>query len=254
MVRGDRNIADIVDELAKVLPLSDQRKRTILQEASQKASFSDILVADDLTWEEFAKVNVMAPELDGVSAEVGELRSYPLQGAFYHTIGYVAKAADKDTMLIIESELKKAGESPDSPEGKARIATIRRLYKHPQMRVGKIGLESYGENELKGEAGKQRMLVNASGRVIDRLPSEDIAGVSGSEVVLALDAELQNFAISALRQRSWQCGGHRRRDRRSRVHDVDAGAGSQPVRLRHREGALQGAAGRRAQSTLPQGL
>lgn len=196
LIRGDRTVADIVDELAKVLPLSDQKKRSILQEASQRAAFSDILVADDLTWEEFAKVNVMAPELDGVSAEVGELRSYPLQGAFYHTIGYVAKAAEKDTMLIIESELKKTGENPASPEGKARIATIRRLYKHPQMRVGKIGLESYGETELKGVAGKQRMLVNASGRVIDRLPSEDVAGVSGSEVVMALDAELQNYAIS----------------------------------------------------------
>ncbi len=195
MIRGDRRIADVVDELARVIRLSEARKRTILQEAESKAAFSEILVADDLTWEEFAQVNVMAPELDGVSAEVGELRSYPLQGAFYHTIGYVAKANEKDIMRIVEAEMQKAGESPDSPEGKARIATIRRLYKHPAMRVGKQGIEAFAEQELKGEAGKQRVLVNAAGRVINRLPSEDVAGKPGNEIVLTLDAELQNFAI-----------------------------------------------------------
>jgi penicillin-binding protein 2 len=195
LIRGERKIADVIDELSRVIRLSESRKRSILQEAQSRAAFSDILVADDLTWEEFARINVMAPELDGVSADVGELRSYPLQSAFYHTIGYVAKANDKDTVRIIEAEMEKAGESPDSPEGKARIAAIRRLYKHPAMRVGKQGIEAFAEHQLRGEAGKQRVLVNAAGRVIDRLASEDIAGKRGSEIVLTLDAELQNFAI-----------------------------------------------------------
>jgi penicillin-binding protein 2 len=195
MLPADLKIEDVLDELGKVIPrLSEQKKRSIKQEAEQRAAFSDITVADDLTWEEFAAVNVLAPELGCVSAKVGELRSYPLQGAFYHTIGYVAKANDKDTMAIIESEMAKTGESPESPEGKARIAAIRRLYKHPQMRVGKIGLEAYGESQLRGEAGKQRVLVNASGRVIEYRNSDDVAGKPGAETVLSLDAELQNFA------------------------------------------------------------
>lgn len=194
-IRKPRTVADVVDQLAKVLQLSDSKKRSILQDATNQPGFIDILVADDLTWEEFAQVNVMAPELEGVNAEVGELRSYPLQGAFYHTIGYVAKANDKDIMRMIETELALSGESPDSPAGDARIKTIRRLYKHPAMRVGKIGLEAAGETQLKGEPGKLRVLVNASGRVIDRLPSDDISGKPGAETVLALDAALQNYAI-----------------------------------------------------------
>jgi penicillin-binding protein 2 len=190
-----RSVSDILDELGKILPLSDSKKRSIMQDATNQPGFIDILIADDLTWEEFAKVNVMAPELEGVTAEVGELRSYPLQGAFYHTIGYVAKANEKDVVRMIESELTAAGESPDSLAGDARVKAIRRLYKHPAMRVGKIGLESFGETQLKGEPGKQRVLVNASGRVINRLPSEDVSGTPGAEVVLSLDAELQNYAI-----------------------------------------------------------
>jgi penicillin-binding protein 2 len=195
MIRGERKIADVLDELGRIIPLSDSRKRSILQQAEARAAFIDIHVADDLTWEEFAQVNVMAPVLDGVSAEVGELRSYPLQGAFFHTIGYVQKANDKDIARIIEAEVEKAGEAPDSPAGKARTAALRRLYKHPAMRVGKQGIEAFGEQALKGEPGKLRVLVNANGRVIQRLPSEHLAGTPGQDTVLALDADLQNYAI-----------------------------------------------------------
>jgi penicillin-binding protein 2 len=193
---GDRTqIIDVIDRLSRIVPLSENRKRSVTQEATTGPRFRDILVADDLTWEEFAQVNVMSPELSGVSAEVGELRSYPLQAAFYHTIGYVQKANEADITRMTEIELKAANESLDSPAGKARAAAVRRLYRHPAMRVGKSGIEAYGEVELKGEPGKIRMLQNAGGRVIDRLPSDDLAGKPGAEIVLSIDAELQNYAI-----------------------------------------------------------
>jgi penicillin-binding protein 2 len=190
-----RDVADTLDRLATLIPLSDQKKRSVLQDATNQAAFVDVLVADDLTWEEFSRVNVMAPELAGVSAEVGELRSYPFQKAFFHTVGYVTKASEKDVTNIIQGELTAMKLSPESDEGKARMAAIKRLYKNPQMRVGKQGLEAYGERALKGEPGNIRVLQNANGRVIDRLPSDDIAGKPGAELVLSLDAELQNYAI-----------------------------------------------------------
>lgn len=188
-------IGKVIERVGRLLRLSDSKMRSLLQEATNGPRHRDILVADDLTWQEFAQVNVMAPELAGISAEVGELRSYPLQAAFYHTIGYVQKANEADIARIVEQELAAANEAPDSPEGTARAAAIRRLYKHPAMRVGKQGIEAYGEAELKGEPGRIRLLQNATGRVIDRLPSEDLAGRPGTDVVLSIDAELQNFAI-----------------------------------------------------------
>ncbi|MEQ1609262.1 MAG: penicillin-binding protein 2 [Hyphomonadaceae bacterium] len=194
---GDRTqIIDVIDRLSRLIPLAESKKRSVIQEATTGPRFRDILVADDLTWEEFAQVNVMSPELSGVSAEVGELRSYPLQAAFYHTIGYVQKANEADIARMSEIELKAANESLESPAGKARAAALRRLYRHPAMRVGKSGIEAFGEVELKGEPGKIRMLQNAGGRVIDRLPSDDLAGDPGADVVLSIDAELQNYAIS----------------------------------------------------------
>jgi|JI10StandDraft_1071094.scaffolds.fasta_scaffold14101_8 penicillin-binding protein 2 len=188
-------IADVIERVGRLLRLTEAKKRTLLQDATTPPAHRDILIADDLTWEEFAQVNVMAPELAGITAEVGELRSYPLQSAFYHTIGYVAKANEADIQRMIEHELATVGQAADSPEGKARAGTVRRLYKHPAMRVGKQGIEAFGEQALKGDPGKVRLLQNATGRVIDRLPSEDLAGKPGVDVVLSVDAELQNYAI-----------------------------------------------------------
>ncbi|MCC6829633.1 MAG: penicillin-binding protein 2, partial [Novosphingobium sp.] len=188
-------IADVIERVGRLLRLTEAKKRTLLQDATTPPAHRDILIADDLTWEEFAQVNVMAPELAGITAEVGELRSYPLQSAFYHTIGYVAKANEADIQRMIEHELATVGQAADSPEGKARAGTVRRLYKHPAMRVGKQGIEAFGEQALTGDPGKVRLLQNATGRVIDRLPSEDLAGKPGVDVVLSVDAELQNYAI-----------------------------------------------------------
>lgn len=188
-------IADVIERVGRLLRLTEAKKRTLLQDATTPPAHRDILIADDLTWEEFAQVNVMAPELAGISAEVGELRSYPLQSAFYHTIGYVAKANEADIQRMVEHELASVGQAADSPEGRSRASTVRRLYKHPAMRVGKQGIEAFGEQALKGEPGKVRLLQNATGRVIDRLPSEDLAGKPGVDVVLSVDAELQNYAI-----------------------------------------------------------
>ena len=164
-------IAKVIERVGRQLRLSDNKMRSLLQDATTPPAHRDILVADDLTWEEFAQVNVMAPELAGISAEVGELRSYPLQAAFYHTIGYVQKANEADIQQKIKIELETAGEALDSEAGKARAGAIRRLYRHPAMRVGKQGIEAYGEQQLKGEPGKQRLLKNAT-RPRDRSPAQ----------------------------------------------------------------------------------
>jgi penicillin-binding protein 2 len=51
---------------------------------------------EDMSWEEFSRINIRAPELPGVTADMGEVRVYPYGGAFAHVIGYVAKVSDRD--------------------------------------------------------------------------------------------------------------------------------------------------------------
>ncbi|MEZ5937820.1 MAG: penicillin-binding protein 2 [Hyphomonadaceae bacterium] len=191
-----------LERLSEIVPISDGRRKSILRDAASKAGFLDILVADDLTWEQFSQVNVLAPELDNsdflapVNAEVGELRSYPFLGAFYHTVGYVQKANERDIERVIEEELKLSSIPKDSPDAAAIARQARRLYKHPQMRVGKQGLEYYAETALKGTAGATRAKFNASGRLIAKLDNEGYKPKPGQNQVLTLDAHLQTYAIN----------------------------------------------------------
>src|SRR5262249_15486725 len=108
----------ILDQMA---PFSPERRRQAEREIAATARFTPVVVADAWTWQSCARVNVRAPELPGVTADMGEARVYPFGGAFAHVIGYVAK--------VTEDDLKKAGPNPDP------------LLLNPGFRIGKQGVE-----------------------------------------------------------------------------------------------------------------
>jgi penicillin-binding protein 2 len=85
-----------------------------------------------------------------------------------HVLGYVAAVSEKD--------LK--GDDP--------------LLELPDFRIGKNGVEKEYDLELRGSAGTMQVEVNAYGRVVRELARDD--GIPGQEVVLTLDAALQDLA------------------------------------------------------------
>jgi len=72
-------------EVAKLIPITPERYRQIRRDLDEGPRFVPVSVADDLTWEEFARINIRSPELPGVQADMGEARVYPFGGAFSHT-------------------------------------------------------------------------------------------------------------------------------------------------------------------------
>ena len=171
-----------LDGLGQMVPLTDVKRRQIRRDLINSPRFTPVSIADDLTWEQFAAVNARAPELAGVTAEMGEVRVYPYAGAFAHVIGYVAK--------INASDLKAAGPQPD------------RLLLHPGFRIGKQGVERSLDLDLRGIPGEQKVEVDAKGRVVRMYPKGDIAPVPGKEVQLTLDADIQNRALEVFGQES----------------------------------------------------
>jgi penicillin-binding protein 2 len=112
---------------------------------------------EDMTWEEFSRVNIRAPELPSVTADMGEVRVYPFGGAFAHVIGYVAKVSDRD--------LKKAEADPTQDQA---------LLHHPGFRIGKLGVEKAFDGPLRGHAGANKAEVDAQGRTVRLDPEGDI--------------------------------------------------------------------------------
>lgn len=164
-----------LDKISELVPLDDRRRRQIMRDLVNSARFVPVSVADDLTWEQFASVNVRAPELPGVTADMGEARVYPYGGAFAHVIGYVSR--------VSEDDLKREGLDPDP------------VLLHPGFRIGKQGVEKAFDKGLRGRAGAQKVEVDSRGRVVRKDPGGDIAPIPGKEIVLSLDADIQNRAL-----------------------------------------------------------
>ena len=59
---------------AEVIAITPDRQRQLLKELANGPRFVPISLADDLTWEEFARINVRAPELPGLQPDMGEAR------------------------------------------------------------------------------------------------------------------------------------------------------------------------------------
>ncbi len=197
------NFENTLTHLGKYIPISGSKHRKILLQARQQARFVPIPVADDLSWQDFSRINVHAPEFRGVYAEVGELRSYPMGAAFAHTIGYVARPNREELDSLIAAEIARLQIGPDDFAGQRQIQSrMQRIYRHPDMRLGRQGIEQHAETYLRGIPGFQRIAVNASGRIVDRLPSDDVAPKDGGDIVLSFDAEIQKFAIARFGEES----------------------------------------------------
>ena len=164
-----------LDLVSELLPIDDTRKKQVMRDLANSPRFVPVSVAENLTWEEFSRINVRAPELPGVTADVGDARVYPFGGAFAHVIGYVSK--------VSEDDLKREGANPDP------------VLMHPGFRIGKAGVEKALEHDLRGKAGGQKVEVDSRGRVVRKDPRGDLPAIPGKEVVLSLDADVQNRAL-----------------------------------------------------------
>jgi penicillin-binding protein 2 len=169
------NAAAALDTIAHVIALSDQQKKRVLRDLAANKKFVPVLVAENLTWDEFALVNQHLPYLPGLQPDVGETRAYPFGAELSHLLGYVAPVSPDD-------KKKSDGDDP--------------LLDLPGFRIGKRGIEKQYDDAVRGEAGASRVEVNAYGRVIREL-SKDPA-TPGKDVWLTIDRELQHFVDQRL--------------------------------------------------------
>ncbi|MEC8456833.1 MAG: penicillin-binding protein 2 [Pseudomonadota bacterium] len=183
-----KDLDQTLDLLGRLLPDTLERRRAIIRDVNASSKFNPVPVKSDLTWEEFAKVNLYANELPGVMADMNDARYYPFGGAFAHVVGYVAKVSDRDVKAIRD----KGEEVPP-------------LLFNPSFRIGRQGVEKALDEALRGEPGGNRVEVDARGRVV----AEDVGGsrpaVPGQEVVLTLDADIQNRALEVFGEESGAC-------------------------------------------------
>ena len=164
--------------LKNILNLSEKDFQKLIKKKNEKKAWETIVVSDNLSWEQFSKVNNYLHELVGVKTVLSISRIYPFNENYTHVLGYVSQANEKD---IINNE------------------NIKEKFV-PGIRVGKTGLEKSFENILLGENDIQRFEVNAYGRKISQLDYQK--GSKGQNLKLTLDTEIQKLCTELLKDKA----------------------------------------------------
>ena len=176
IVREDAgDVDEVLDRLSRVIALPASEFEKARKEIERRSPFVPITIADRLSWDDLSAIAINAPALPGITPEVGLSRHYPYGPDFAHVLGYVGPVSDYDLSKL---------EDPDP------------LLQIPKFQIGKVGVETKLEGELRGKAGSKRIEVNAVGRVMRELDRRE--GDAGANVVLTVDANLQSYAQARL--------------------------------------------------------
>jgi len=178
----DMKPEDTLKTLANFVPIEEPRMKRLARDIKNAPKRAPVSVMEDMSWEQFSAINVRAPELPGVTADMGEVRVYPHGGAFAHVIGYVAK--------VNKDDIEPAGPNADP------------IMLHPGFRIGKQGVEKAFDLDLRGKPGAQKVEVDANGREVRHDPDGDIPAVPGKEIQLTLDVDVQNRALEVFGEES----------------------------------------------------
>ena len=165
------DVPAVLDRLAMIISIDADEKARILKEIRRTKKFVPVTVREFLEWEDVARLEVNAPDLPGVTIDVGERRFYPNGIAAAHVLGYVGAPRREDL-------------------------TGDPLLELPGFRIGRSGIERAFDKPLRGSAGASQLEVTAVGRVIRELDRQE--GDKGRDVVLTMDMALQRAAMRRL--------------------------------------------------------
>jgi len=168
-----QDVDAILDALSRIISLGDHERQRILRKVRRRRGFVPVTVRENLQWEDVSRIEVNAPDLPGLSIEVGQSRQYPFAHDFSHVLGYVAAVSEKEV-------------------------TGDPLLELPGFKIGKNGVERVFDRNLRGKAGNSQVEVNAVGRVIRELSRQE--GQPGDDLRLTIDRDLQKLAADRLKK------------------------------------------------------
>lgn len=156
-----------LNEFKKYIDLSAKEEKKIRDNIKNHRKFIPVKLKDNLSWEEVATLQLNAATLPGIVIDEGLNRFYPFGEYMSHFLGYVASVDEK--------------EKRDDP-----------LTMLPGFKMGKLGLEKFFENKLRGVGGNVKLEVNAYGRIMKEI--ERTKGQEGQSLTLTIDSVLQQYA------------------------------------------------------------
>ena len=136
------------------------------------SSTKSIEIADNISRNSVTQFKERNEEFPGVNISISAIRTYPTENFASHILGYVGRISDTEY-----------------EENKDNGYTMNDYY-------GKTGVEYVFEKYLKGKDGTKQIDMTVDGTVTEEYTTEE--AVAGNDIVLTIDANLQEVAEQAL--------------------------------------------------------
>ena len=172
------NFEELFFKLSKIIDFNERNQARLLKKLKKRKPWEHIIVSNDLTWEEFSKLNIFLHDVQGIKPVVSVTRKYSNDGSSSHLIGYVSDVSVKD----LENN------------------EILREINMPGLKTGKNGLEKSLNDEIIGKPGFQRYEVNAYGKKVKELKVTQ--GTVGKSFRTTIDQDVQKFVNGLIKDKS----------------------------------------------------
>lgn len=169
------NLEALINQLANLVEITPKDRKRFRKLLEESKNFESLPIRTRLNDVEVARFAVNHYRFPGVEIKARLFRHYPLGEITSHVIGYISRINDDDLEWLEEKEELSNYRGSDY--------------------IGKTGIEQSYETQLHGKTGFEQVEIDANGRAVRTLSR--IPPVSGSNLLLALDARLQEFAEKA---------------------------------------------------------
>jgi len=165
----------VIDELSTLVEITPKDRRRFAKMLDEEPDFSSLPIRTRLNDEEVARFAVNRYRIPGVQINARLFRHYPNAEVASHVVGYIGRLSEADFANLEQKGLAYNYTKSDY--------------------IGKVGLEQYYEQQLRGVTGYEHVETDANGHSIRTLRS--ILPVSGNSLLLAMDVRLQQIAEAA---------------------------------------------------------
>lgn len=172
-----RRYRALVGDLVRCLELNEEKKNSILSKIKKDLNngIKVISIMERVTLDDILKLNFYSYDLPNFNVERSQLRYYPQFKAAAHLIGYTTGPSEKDAQTLYKSK----------------------IFRHPDFKIGKYGIEQYLNNVLQGSYGIKQIEVNARGaEVASRIIKTPLPG---KDIHTTIDYDIQEFSYNQIK-------------------------------------------------------
>ena len=91
-----KNFNEIIFKLKNIIGLSQDDIQNIHKKKQKLKPWDTLVISENLSWEQFSKLNLYLHELEGAKPVLSTSRFYPYANDLVHIVGYVGDASIKD--------------------------------------------------------------------------------------------------------------------------------------------------------------